>query len=258
MKKICILTTQRSGSTWVMDSIQKSVNSKGIFGELFLDRPAKNKNPWTQPHGNLVPPVRFFDWRKQTRAFFFTAPKLYLAFLELYTQKEKGSVFGFKVMHDQIIRKPYLALLLKKQHYSAIHLKRSNLLDVYISSQNMQKRKPHLRPDDPEVKKDYDPVAIDPMKAYNYIKRAILKEKIAKSIITLFGFRMETIYYDRLSGNDPSEIEKLNRFIGQSIDLFSERGLQKLSQKKTFEKIINYEDVIKYFKKKNLDKSYYI
>ena len=69
---------------------------------------------------------------------------------------------------------------------------------------------------------------------------------------------MEEVEYGLLSSNDKDEIEKLNKFIGQSINLFSSEGLQKLSGKNTYEKITNYEEVIGYLTKRKLNKSYYI
>ncbi len=258
MNKFCILTTQRSGSTWVIDSIQRSVHSKGVFGEPFLDQPAKIKDPWNEPHGNLVPPVRYYDWRKKSGAFFLTAPKLYLSFLELYAHKE--TFFGFKLMYDQLIKKPFLASLLKQGDYSVINLQRNNLLDVYISSQymHMRKTKAHVRRDDVAAKNAFEPLAVDPAAAYRYIIKAILQEKIAKIIMKPSGIKMGTLEYSRLVKKDSNEIEKLNRLVGQPVDLFSKDGFQKLSPKKTSDKIRNYKEVIDYFKKKKLSGAYYI
>ena len=50
-----------------------------------------------------------------------------------------------KLCTISLVRKPCLAMLLKQRNYSVLHLKRDNLLDVYISSQNIHKLKPHLR-----------------------------------------------------------------------------------------------------------------
>jgi LPS sulfotransferase NodH len=257
MKKFCILTTQRSGSTWVVDSIQKSTRSKGVFGEPFLDRPAKSKDPWSEPHGNLVPPVRYYDWRKKTGAFFLTAPKLYLTFLELYAHKEE--VFGFKLMYDHLIRKPFLARQLKHGGYSMINLVRKNLLDVYISSQHRhtRKTKAHVRADDELGKKTFEPLSIDPSDAYRYIRKAMWREKIAKTIVKSAGLSMERIEYELLVKSDLDQIEKLNRVIGQPIDLFSKEGFKKMLPRKTSEKITNYNEVVGYFEKKKLGKIYY-
>lgn len=255
MKKFCILATQRSGSTWLMDSIQRSVHSRGIFAELFLDQPAQSPDPWSEPQGNLEPPVRYYDWRKTSGAFLLIAPRLYLAFLELYAQKEP--YFGFKIMCNQLVKKPWLASLLRQGGYSVLHLKRKNLLDVYISVQNLQMAQPHLRLDDLKTARDYDPIRLDPVVVYRTIRGLIRREKMAESIIKLFGISMETVEYNRLADGDKNEIERLDRFIGQPIDLFSQQGLQKLSKKNTPQKITNYEEVISYLKKKGLDTSYY-
>ncbi len=255
MKKFCVLATQRSGSTWIMDSIQKSVHSRGVFAEPFLDQPAGSPDPRNEPQGNLEPPIRYSDWRKKEGAFFLTAPELYLTFLEIYAQNE--AVFGFKIMYNQLLKRPWLARLLKQRHYSVLHLKRNNLLDVYLSTRNMHKSKPHLRLDDLAAAKDYEPIPVDPETAYRYIKGFIRREKAAGIIIKMFGLATETLEYERLAQNDKQEIEKLNRFIGQPIDLFSRQGLQKLSRKSTAQKMTNYEAVIQYFKKKKLDKSRY-
>lgn len=257
MKKFCILTTQRSGSTWVIDSIQKSVKSKGIFGEPFLDQPAKSQDPWNEPHGNLVPPVRYYDWRKKSGALYLTGPKLYLSFLELYAHKE--SVFGFKLMYDQLIRKPVLAWLLKRGDYVVMNLERKNLMDVYISSKykQLRKTKAHIRKENIAVKSNYEPITIDPAAAYAYIKKTVFREKVAKTIMKLSGIKMESLEYSRLAQNNKKEIDKLNSLIGQSVNLFSEHGFQKIAPKKTSDKILNYDEVVDYFNKKKLDRSLY-
>lgn len=255
MKKICILATQRSGSTWVMDSIQHSLGSRSIFGELFLDQPSKSDDPWNEPQGNLEPPVHYHEWRKASKAFPLTAPRLYLSFLELYARGE--SYFGFKIMCNQLLQKPWLAALLKREGYAVLHLKRQNLLDVYVSIQNQHKIKPHLRRGDLEQTKDFDAISLDPAVVYRHIKGLIRREKAAGFIMKFFGISMETVTYGRLAAGNQSEIEKLNQFVGRPVDLFSQQGLQKLSRKDTSQKIINYQEVINYLSEKKLDQSYF-
>jgi LPS sulfotransferase NodH len=257
MKKFCILATQRSGSTWILDSIQHSVHSRSVFGELFLDQPARTKDPWREPQGNLEPPVRYYDWRKASKVFPLTAPRLYLSFLELlYARKE--SYFGFKVMCNQLLQKPWLAGILKRDGYAVLHLKRNNLLDVYVSIQNQHKTKPHLRRDDPDRSKDYEAIRLEPPIVYRHITGMIRRENTAGLIMRFFGISMETVEYSRLAKGDNVEIEKLNRFIGRPVDLFSQQGLQKLSRKDTSQKIINYQEVISYLSDKKLPQSYYL
>ena len=59
------------------------LNPASVFGELFLDRPARSKDPWSEPHGNLVPIVRYHDWRKESGAFFFNSPQTIFIFLRI-------------------------------------------------------------------------------------------------------------------------------------------------------------------------------
>lgn len=256
MRKFCLLATQRSGSTWIMDSIQKSAASRGVFAELFLDRPSQSKDPRREPQGNLEPPVQYYDWRRRSRAFFLTAPRLYLSFLELYAGDE--SCFGFKIMCNQLIRKPWLARLLRQKGYAVLHLQRTNLLDVYISFQNMHRAKPHLRRDDPAGIPVFDPITVDPENAYRTIRGLIRREKMAAGIMKMSGIRLETVEYSRLAAGDQNEIQTLNRFVGQPVDLFSRQGLQKLSSTSTAEKISNYPEVIRYFTRKKLDPSFFM
>ena len=239
-----------------MDSIQHSLRSRSVFGELFLDQPAQSKDPWSEPQGNLEPPVRYYDWRKAAKPLALTGPRLYLSFLELYAREE--SYFGFKVMCNQLLRKPWLAVLVKRKGYAVLHLTRNNLLDVYISFQNMNKVKPHLRLDDLAGIKEFDPIRVDPEQAFVTMRGLIRRERMARAVMWLCGIRMETVEYGRLAAGNTDELEKLNRFIGRPVDLFSKNGLQKLSRTDTAQKIINYREVISYLSAKKLPQSYYL
>lgn len=129
--RLCVLSTQRSGSSWLMDLINNCRPEVRVYGELYNDRPAKSANPHATMWGHLVPPTRYYDWRVKhgNRRPWNTFRYLRMIQTEASTYK----YFGFKLMYNQLYKKPELLLCLLWERYRIIHLVRENLLDLAVS-----------------------------------------------------------------------------------------------------------------------------
>lgn len=126
--KFVVLTTQRSGSTWLI-SILNQLPETTAYGEIFLHRrrPKDTKKKYgtterdhprfieTQPQGFHLRPLRLFNYLD-----------------ELYNQP--GAV-GFKLMYSQLRLYPEIVAYLVWHRLPVVHLVRNNFLDVLISHQ---------------------------------------------------------------------------------------------------------------------------
>ncbi len=122
--KFVVLTSQRSGSAWLISILRKLENTSA-YGELFLGRKrVPGKMEWdsdfayprfieTEASGLAIRPLSVFSYLD-----------------ELYRQP--GAV-GFKLMYSQLRQYPEILAYLVRHHISVVHLVRQNHLDVVIS-----------------------------------------------------------------------------------------------------------------------------
>lgn len=118
--KFIVLSTQRSGSTWLIDILNNLENTTA-YGELFL----RQKRTWDA--GSLDYP-RFSEAKLKGPA---VRPLSTFAYLDgLY--RMPGPV-GFKLMYSQVRVYPEILVYLCRHHVRVVHLVRRNHLDVVIS-----------------------------------------------------------------------------------------------------------------------------
>lgn len=121
--KFVVLTTNRSGSVWLMSTLN-SLPNVTAQGELFLPRPRVSERRWdsdfarprfieTKPAGLALRPFSVFSYLN-----------------DLYNTP--GSV-GFKLMYAQLGLYPEILLYLIRYRIRVVHLVRQNHLDVVLS-----------------------------------------------------------------------------------------------------------------------------
>jgi len=123
IQKFCILTTQRSGSTWLSTILDSNPKVQG-FRELFIDQ------EFIFPDSKLS---TFLLYQKDNADK--KRPKItfeYLHNLDNYLNQREA--IGFKLMYDQLLDYPEIILKLIQEKYKIIHLVRENYLDAIISS----------------------------------------------------------------------------------------------------------------------------
>lgn len=146
MKKFFMMTRGRTGSTAVMDSLNKT-RSITAAQELFI-RYKVNKN--SQPLKNNSRVITRYDlWRQQNMGLLSTVgEKLfksdawivkYLEQLENSVSESGAAAFGFKVISHHFAQRPGLKENLVKRGYSAIYLTR-NIPRQVISGMVAKKR----------------------------------------------------------------------------------------------------------------------
>jgi LPS sulfotransferase NodH len=121
--KFCIITTQRSGSTWLKELLSSHPDII-VLPELFLTR--KPNNVWKN--------VRMLSFYEFQRSHFAIRPWNtfnYLNNLNNYPDRHKA--IGFKIMYNQIVSYPEVLLKLIGDKFKIIHLVRENHLDKILS-----------------------------------------------------------------------------------------------------------------------------
>jgi LPS sulfotransferase NodH len=121
--KFVVLTTNRSGSEWVMSTLNSYPN---VFAhsELFLPRPQVSEGKW---NSNFAHP-RYVETKPKGMGI---RPLSVFSYLNAFYGKP-GKV-GFKLMYLQLGLYPEILLYLIKHRVRVIHLVRRNHLDVMLS-----------------------------------------------------------------------------------------------------------------------------
>lgn len=121
--KFVVLTTNRSGSEWVMSTLN---NFPNVFahGELFLPRPRVSDKKWDSDFAY----TRFVEAKFESINF---RPFSVFSYLNAF-YGTPGKV-GFKLMYKQLAFYPEMLFYLIKHRVRVIHLVRQNHLDVMLS-----------------------------------------------------------------------------------------------------------------------------
>jgi len=118
--KFVILSSQRSGSTWLVSLLDKLEDTQ-VYAELFLPR----KRKWDA--GSIDYP-RFVDASPRGLA---VRPWSVFSYLDgLY---QRPGAIGFKLMYGQLMHYPEILAYFVTHRIRVVHLVRENHLDVVIS-----------------------------------------------------------------------------------------------------------------------------
>jgi LPS sulfotransferase NodH len=123
--KFCVITTPRSGSTWLATLLDSHPQIKS-FEEPFIWR--ADRPNWTDQEFPT-----YYDYKTSVhQKSIFTLFK-YLDILNSYKSETDFNIIGFKIMYNQIQENPEVMVKLLLDKYRIIHLIRQNYLDVIIS-----------------------------------------------------------------------------------------------------------------------------
>jgi LPS sulfotransferase NodH len=239
--KFVLLTTQRTGSTWVRTSLN-SHPEIASYGELFLER--GQGFPFNAAFAPLD--VEFFESWLAMRArgpHPVSRARLCLTYLNhLYYRGRTESIVGFKLMYSQVRRNPALIGYLLAKRIRILHLIRRNLLDVVISAAAAQARgQAHAAGKDPvrEIQIRLDPQAtrhrlIQLERQVTFVRGAIRASRLPAHEMT---------YEDLLS--DGSKFDDAARFLGvdASPGQTLTSALKKLNRKPQRQIVANWTEV---------------
>mgnify|MGYP006301966969 CR=1 FL=1 len=241
MERFVLLTTQRSGSSWVIDTLN-SHPAVVAYSELFL-RTNKESPTWAGDTQVLL--FQAFLKRKKQKGFrlpISSKARICLKYLESIhpsnDQTEVESV-GFKLMYNQMIQNAVCLLfyILTKKPI-ILHLIRRNYLDVILSEETAQARRmSHARHPVEQVK-----INLDTRCLVARLKRKERKIKLAHHIFSMLGQHYQRVYYEDLVSGKTSFRDVLS-YIGITMDDKLSSNLQKLNQGTHRDLIQNYDEV---------------
>lgn len=244
-EKFCILTTQRSGSTWFSELLN---NHEDIcmLQELFLRKKTRrkgvySKNPREWPG---APKEKFAHYRN-----FIDRPESGVRPISTFRYlNEFGECFsnkyysvGFKLMYNQLVKQPEVLLKLAVDNYKIIHLIRSNYLDVLISKTRLKKGgSSHAK-----SKLDMEPVILETSSLLRNISIQRNLNLFFSAALKLFPNPTLEVSYCDLKNNRKGTLESVEDFLGVRRMNFSsyESRLHKMGEGTYKEKIMNYKQV---------------
>lgn len=230
--KYIIIGSARSGSTYLVSLLSSHPDMK-LCGEVIGDGKMK-KNKINLLLNKCGPPKYFYN---QFKKHFF---KSAVGVKVLYYQFKNN--YGKKWNVEDI--ESILRAVIRDKSIKIIHLKRQNLLHVFLSNQLAMKTGEYAIRNPGKVK-DSGSISLSPEKCERFFK------KTSQNWIDFDEYFSEhsicEIYYQDLASNTESVCQKIIDFLG--VRPFPLKGNTfKQSQKPISEKIENYGELKKYFK----------
>jgi LPS sulfotransferase NodH len=230
--RFVILTSQRSGSTWLV-SLLNQLKETRAYGELFL--PRKHIKDWD---ADFAYP-RFVEARGQKWGI---RPMQVFRYLD-GVYEHPGAV-GFKLMDSQLSRYPELLIYFWMRRVKVVHLVRKNALDLLISQALKRKiQKAHRLAD--EAPREEVQVELDPQTLIRKLEIKQRKIKRGQWILRLSGLQSMEIGYEDLL-RDPSVFQSLCSFLSiETESALPQSRFQKVRRESQQQIIKNYSDVKK-------------
>ena len=227
--KFCILTTQRSGSTWVSTLLNSNPKIQA-FRELFIDK------EFIFPDSKLSTFILYQKTNPGKRPIITFE---YLKKLDDYQEDEEA--IGFKLMYDQLLDYPEIIFKLVQEKYKIIHLVRENHLDAIISG----KIKDEQGVAHTKVKIEPKKVYLEPSWLLKSLKKRNIKTKIAQQFLSILPNKVLKITYDDLRNDKAKTLNSIRDFLELTFseaDTYQSQ-LKKINSKSHREIITNYEEV---------------
>ena len=234
-EKFVIVTTQRSGSNWLLSLLRNNPDIE-MLGELFIRPKPGGRPPYKKPIS------RFYEFRadkpKTKRPFLIFE---YLNNLNTSFSSQKS--LGFKLMYDHIEMAPEILLKLILDRYKFIHLVRENYLDIELSTVNAWGKKGN------KVVYSTTPIDLKPvyLDASSLVERLSLREsktKYFKKLLQILPCPVLTITYQALCDSKDDTLSSITKFLGLAeSNIFYQSKSQKISRGNYEDKIVNYSEV---------------
>jgi len=239
MKNFILLTTQRSGSTWFIDILNKT---EGInaYGELFIPlKGGKKQTPVSEltslesresEYSFILYQYLKFEWFRQ---------RPFSVFLYLNTFYGHGGHNGFKLMYSQLLFYPEVWLYILLNKISIVHLVRSNFLNIIISTQIRKITGiPHV--DSGQAKILNPKIHLDPKKTINKLRWLNRNYWIARILLRMFNVQNIEIKYEDLQVNKILYQDVLQFLSVDDNHHVNESKFQKIVTKEHKDLITNY------------------
>jgi len=235
MSHFIILTTPRSGSTW-LGSLLNDHPKVDVYGELFLPHDVPDKYADMRKND----PEKFFRFREASR---LKRPKVTSAYLDKVFSASKNAC-GFKLMAAPLIKHPEILLYCKRNQIKVIHLTR-NTQDRVISYAIAKQRNNFHNLKQPSDLSDK--ITLDIKTVQKLYRRQKLLDNALKVITKIIRSPKISIDYQELHQNTDDTLNNIHEFLGLTAHKPTS-DLQKSSSIPYQEQIENFNDIEKIFK----------
>lgn len=229
-----VFTTNRSGSVWVMSTLN-ALENVVAQGELFLPRKRAATKRWDSETAY----TRFIEANSNRMV-----PRPFSVFSYLNGLYSMHGVVGFKLMYSQLKRYPEILLYLMRHSIRVVHLVRQNHLDVVISYAVKAKiGRAHLLSSD-QAPRDTR-IVIDTSSLLKQLTWLAKKQTMARRLLRSCKLQHLEIAYETLL-LDKQNFDSICNFL--SIDCSAkipDSTVVKITKGKHSEVISNYEQVRK-------------
>lgn len=232
--KFCVITTPRSGSTWLATLLDSHPQIKS-FEEPFIWR--ADRPNWTDSDF----PTYYNYKTSAKKKSIFTAFR-YLDILDSYQAETDFDIIGFKIMYNQIQENPEVMLKLLLDNYRIIHLIRQNYLDVIISR---AAKKQHRIAHSNTVQSKTKQVTIDTSYLIKDLDRCARNHLLFSSLLKIMPVKVLEITYESMQEDYNKVLCSVADFLNVSSDSIAFKSdLKRINQGKYSDKIANYQEVL--------------
>lgn len=237
INRFVLLSTQRSGSTWVIDMLNSHPAVKA-YEELFLED-WKERPTWA---GATDIPTWNAHWAREGARFKLLArSRACFHYLDrVYTPRDQAlEAIGFKLMYSQFRRLPAILGYMLARRTAIVHLIRSNYLDVLLSEESKTIRGvPHAFKEVENVQ-----VALDTSSLLDTLRWKGRKIRVARTLFSHLGLPYLELTYEELLA-DGARFGTILCFLGIEGNAEGLRTpLRKLNKGSHRQLIANYEEV---------------
>jgi len=242
MNKYIIITTQRTGSTWLIDMLNGHQNIAS-YAELFRLTPEEDFPTFGEKNIML-----FERWKVKSQPGFlvntFMKRKSYQKYFEqveaLNDLSSTTEAFGCKVMYSQFSANRGLTDYSLSYVDKIVHLKRRNHLNVAVSKAYMEQSK--IVHSDKEV--SLPPITLNIKEIVQYLKKLKRDEQFFEAKLTeQTPGKVLTCYYEDLVEDTSAEMKKIHQHIGVK-HLEPESTFKKLNKTKLEDLVVNYQELV--------------
>jgi LPS sulfotransferase NodH len=238
--RFVVLSTQRSGTTWLIQKLNNHPQVGG-YGELLLPVDA-----WPEWPADSVDRPRFKPYAAQRgagRSRLWRPVHLFSYLDHVFAPRRDLHAIGFKLMYSQAKIYPEVWAYLLSRRVRVVHLVRANLLDVVLSRAAMARRtNVHARSPD-EVERVV--VRLEPGRLINDMKRLDRQTRIARAALRVSRLPTHEVAYEDLRTDD-RRLPHIFGFVGAARDLGAAEGrgdTMKLAPDSHRDSIENFDEV---------------
>ena len=232
--KFCVITTPRSGSTWLATLLDSHPQIKS-FEEPFIWR--ADRPNWTDTDFPTYYNYKTSQKRKSPLTLF-----KYLDILDSYKSDNDFDIIGFKIMYNQIQDNPEVMLKLLADNYRIIHLIRQNYFDVIVSrAAKSQHRIAHST----QVQAKAKQVEINTNYLIEDLDRCTRNNKLFSLVLKLLPLKVLEITYESMQQDYNQVLCSVANFLNVSSDSITFKSdLKRINKGDYADKISNYDEVV--------------